>query len=540
MLPIIALIGRPNVGKSTIFNRLIRKNRAITHDRPGVTRDRMYGTVHHGGRAFTVVDTGGVTLNDRGGATEGPDASRGFEAEILRQAAEAVAEACAIALIVDGRDGLLPLDEHLARFARHTGKPVLLVVNKVDGPEKADMMVADFHALGLDLLPSSSAHGYGMSELAARLREMLPPAEDDAPAEADAEAEDEDDISLVDAFDATNPDALPGPDEDDLMEGDDGEPDPDDPDSFGDAWAGPELAVEAGCDVGPGGDEEGLEENLFRSTMGHPDTDPAKGLRLAMLGRPNAGKSSMVNALAGVERMIVSEIAGTTRDSVDVTFEREGRRFTFVDTAGVRRRTKITDTVERFSVNAALKTSQRADVTVLMIDALDGLTAQDKRLITFLDSYKIPFLVALNKVDLVARQKRPALVRTFADALRYCRHVPLIATSALRGIGLDKVLEMAETIWTECDIRVPTGLLNRSAAEAVRRHQPPLVNRKRAKFYYLTQAETRPPTFIFFVNDQERVKASYQRYLETTLRKMFGLKHAPMRLHFRGSHEKKT
>lgn len=450
-LPKIALIGRPNVGKSTLFNRLIRSNRAITHDRPGVTRDRMEGVVRRqGGRSFRLIDTGGVHLEAGERLAPGPEASQGFEEETFAQASRAIEEAAAVCLVVDGKEGLLPFDESLAEFVRKSGKPMLVVVNKVDGEEKADMLTADFHALGFEVLPVSAEHGFNLIALYEALADLLPPQEN--------------------------------------------------------------------------GEGEEKEE------------EPP--LRLAMLGRPNAGKSSIVNALAGETRMIVSDIAGTTRDSVDVSVEKDGRVYTFVDTAGVRRRTKITDAVERFSVNSSIKSTTKADVTLLVLDAEEGLSSQDKRLIALLDERRTPFMVLVNKMDRVPRAQAAAIKKSFQEALQFCRHVPLIPVSAKTGQGLSQILPAAERIKEECGVRVPTSVLNRSMEEALARHQPPVVNRVRAKFYYLTQAETNPPTFVMFVNDPDRVKESYVRYLEKSLRAAFDIRHAPMRLNFRSSHKK--
>ena len=261
-------------------------------------------------------------------------------------------------------------------------------------------------------------------------------------------------------------------------------------------------------------------------------------LRLAMLGRPNAGKSSMINALAGEERMIVSDVAGTTRDSVDVRFERDGQDYVFVDTAGVRRRTKITDIVEKYSVNAALKSTTKADVTLLTLDATEGVSQQDKRLMDLLDTRKIPFMVLVNKCDLVPAGQLKQLLQNVSEMLAFCKHVPILTVSALKGTGLNKILPMARKIHEECAIRVPTGQLNRAMEEVLTRHQPPVVKRVRAKFFYLTQAESQPPTFVFFVSDADRVPESYARYLERALRRIFGITHAPMRLHLRSSHKK--
>ncbi len=449
MLPKIALVGRPNVGKSTLFNRLIRSNRAITHDRPGVTRDRMEGYVKAADQKFIVIDTGGITLDEHAAVTQGPEELRGFEAEILRQTADAMADAVALCLVVDGREGLTPFDESLAEYVRKSGKPVLLAVNKVDGEETADLSVAEFHALGFPLIPLSGAHGFNMREFRAELLSLLPHEEGVPPAE----------------------DVLPL-------------------------------------------------------------------LKLAMLGRPNAGKSSLVNALCGSQRMIVSDVAGTTRDSVDIAVELHGRPYIFVDTAGVRRRAKIQDPVERYSVNASLKSTTKAHVTLVLLDGQEGLTQQDKRLIDLLDARKTPFLLVVNKVDLIPRGALGAVKRVYKDALRFCPHVPVLYISAKTGRGVETVLPVARRIHDECFIRVSTGQLNRAMAEAIERHQPPVVKRVRPKFFYLTQAESNPPTFVFFVNDRERIKESYARYLEKCLRGMFEITHAPMRVRFRSSHSR--
>lgn len=449
-LPYIVLVGRPNVGKSTLFNRLIRSNRAITHDRPGVTRDRMEGLVRRKGLpAFGIVDTGGITLDAHAAVAEGPAGIRGFERDILAQAEAALAGAAAAAFVVDGRDGLLPLDEYLAAHVRRMGLPTLCVVNKVDGMEREDEQMAEFHRLGFLLLPVSAEHGYNISALCEDLAALLP-----------------------------------------------------------------------------------------KNAAAEPPAPPA--LRLAMLGRPNAGKSSLINALAGEERMIVSDVAGTTRDSVDVRFCRDGRDYVFVDTAGVRRRTRITDSVEKFSVNAAIKSSTKADVTLLTLDAVQGVSQQDKRLMDMLHTRKTPFMILINKCDLAPREALATLKKNVADTLAFCGHVPILTVSALTGAGLKKILPLARKIHEECQARIPTGQLNRAMEEVLARHQPPVVKRVRAKFFYLTQAETAPPTFVFFVSDAERVPESYSRYLERALRKLFGISHAPMRIHLRSSHKKRS
>lgn len=450
-LPLIVLAGRPNVGKSTLFNRLIKSNRAITHDMPGVTRDRMEGTVRRKSiPPYRIMDTGGITLDAESRPSAGPEGIRGFEADILAQTDAALKEARAVAFVVDGMDGLLPLDEHLAAHIRKTGLPCLCVVNKVDGLEKEDERLAEFHALGFPLLAVSAEHGHNITALAEDLATL--------------------------------------------------------------AW--PE-----------GGWEGELPEK------------PA--LRLAMLGRPNAGKSSLVNALSGEDRLIVSDVAGTTRDSVDVRFEKNGQLYEFVDTAGIRKKAKISDELERFSVNSSLKTTTKADVTLLVLDAEEGIGQQDKKLMNLLATRKTPFFILANKCDLVPSDKLGRLKKTILESLSFFSHVPVVMVSAKTGLNLNKILPVARAIHAECAIRIGTGQLNRAAEDVLGKHQPPLVKGRRAKFFYLTQAEASPPTFVFFVNDAERVPESYARYLEKSLRRIFGIQSAPMRLHFRSSHKKK-
>lgn len=448
----VVMLGRPNVGKSTLFNRLIRSNRAITHDRPGVTRDRMEGIVRpRGGNPFLLLDTGGVTLDEHSRVAEGPEALHGFEAEILNQAEAAMCEAAVFCLVVDGREGLMPFDEHLAAHIRRKGKPVLLVVNKVDGLEREDEMLAEFHVLGLPMLALSAEHGHNIRALEEELADLIPKDLPDVPDQAERE----------------------------------------------------------------------------------------HTLRLAMLGRPNAGKSSLVNSLVGELRMIVSEVAGTTRDSVDVPFTHKNTDCVFVDTAGVRRRTKIDDIVERYAVNSSIKSTTKAHVTLYVIDALEGVTSQDKRLVDLLDERKTPFMILVNKMDLVQRKERAALEKAFKELLEFCPHVPVIHVSAVSHQNLDAIIPMAERIREECQIRIGTGHLNRAMEEVLTRHQAPVVRRARPKFFYLTQAEIAPPTFVFFVSDAERVQDNYVRYLEKALRRLFNIAHAPMRVRLRSSHKKK-
>ena len=456
-LPKVVLLGRPNVGKSTLFNRLIRSRRAITHDRPGVTRDRLEGVVRRRPYPpFALVDTGGVTLDARSAPAEGPPGLRGFEAEMLRQAELAVEEGAVLCLVVDAREGLTVFDMALADFLRSYGKPLLLVVNKVDGAERSDLLLSDFYTLGLPLVPCSAEHGYNLQTLLEELGKFLP---------------------------------LPEPE-----------------------TAAPEQA----------------------QTQPQTPEDPASSLRLALLGRPNVGKSSLLNAFAGKDRMLVSDLPGTTRDSVDVPVPLGGVTHILVDSAGVRRPSRIEDSLERFSVNSSIKSSTKAQVTLLVLDGAEGLTQQDQRLLELLDGRKIPFMVLVNKTDLLERPRLKELEKSYREALAYCPHVPLLMVSAKERRNLKKVLPLAREIMRESSLRLPTGRINRLLEDLLQTRQPPLIKGRRTKFHYLTQAETSPPTFVFFVSDPERVSEAYARYLERGLRRMLGIKHAPIRVHFRG------
>ena len=424
------------MGKSTIFNKLLKENKVVTHDRPGVTRDRIYGRVELSSHIFDIVDTGGLDVT--GFKTE--------ETEIFAQAREAIEEASLLMLVTDGKAGVTPLDEELAEFLRKSNKPVRLVVNKVDGPELEDNYLADFHRFGWNISPVSAAHGYKVPELISDLCSLLPSKED------------------LDVYHSRE-----------------------------------------------------------------------QGLRIAMLGRPNVGKSSIINTLIGEKRLIISETAGTTRDSIDVELEKNGSKYVFLDTPGVRRRTRIEDSLERFSVVRSLKSSSRADVTIHVVDAADGLTAQDKKLLDFLNKEKPPFILAVNKIDLVPRSERSKMKKFFEREMRIASHVPIIFTSSLTRAGFGGLLPLAEKLWAECKKRVGTGELNRQLSEAIQNHQPPVIKGQRPKFYYFTQADTIPPTFVFFMNNHLLLKAEYHRFLEKQIRKLFGFKMAPIRLIFRTS-----
>lgn len=438
-LPMVALIGRPNVGKSTLFNRLIKRRVSITHDMAGVTRDSIFSEVRGETRSYMLIDTGGLV----------PDSSDEIEISIFDQAREAMAGADLILFIVDGRTGLHPQDEQVGQYLRQSGKEVRVIVNKVDGPEQEETMAADFYGLGFPLDCVSASHGFGMGDLREMIEEALP-----------------------------KPDAL------------------------------------------------------------ESEAAPAQGgLKVALLGRPNAGKSSTINALLGKKRLMVSAEAGTTRDCVDVTVQRGGKTYTFVDTAGVRRKSKVTDSLEYFSVVHSMQAAKQADVVVLVLDIMDGVVGQDKRLLSFLDTEKVPFIIVVNKIDLLSKDQLAKAKKDMVDQFAFCAHVPVLYSSSVSMAGLGGLLPLVEKLWEQCGQRVTTGELNRLVKMVTERHQPPVMGGRRGKIYYMTQADSRPPTFVFFVNDEKLFHGSYVRYLENQLRKVFRMDKTPIRMVFRSSHD---
>ena len=457
MKPIVALVGRPNVGKSTLFNRLVGRRQAIVEDLPGTTRDRLYGDTEWSGVAFTVVDTGGLDIaaSDSRRPREARPAplavaSADYVEEVRVQVEVAIAEADVIVFLVDVQDGLTAGDEDVAHLLRQTGKPVLLVANKADNAALRTAAV-EFYALGLgDPLPISALHGTGVGDLLDK---------------------------VVSSFALGELEPLPLP----------------------------------------------------------------EAVRIAIVGRPNVGKSSLLNALLGQERAIVSPIPGTTRDAIDTFLEWEGEPVVLIDTAGIRRRGKIQRGIERYSVLRALRAIQRSDVVLLLIDATTGVTLQDAHIAGYILEEAKSVVVVVNKWDLVEKDTHTMANMTLEvrRALRFMDYVPVLFISALKRQRIHKVIPTALRVRAERMVRIPTGELNRLVQEAVMRHAPPSKRGKRLRFYYATQAEVDPPTFVFFVNDPELVHFTYERYLENRLRERYPFEGTPLRLIFRKRSEKK-
>ena len=443
--PIVAIVGRPNVGKSSLFNRLVGERRAIVEDMPGTTRDRMYGTSDWGGVEFTIVDTAGMLGED--------EAATGSMAEILQRTREqvqsAIDEADVILFLVDVKVGLNAGDYEFADMLRRTDKPTILVVNKADSLSRREDAV-EFYNLGLgEPYPISAYHGSGTGDLLDRIVESLPESEEE------------------------------------------------------------------------------------------PETE---GPRIAIAGRPNVGKSRLLNAILGQERSIVSDVPGTTRDSVDTQIEWEGETVTLIDTAGIRRRGRIDPGVERYSVLRSMRSIERADVVLLLIDATEGFTAQDLHIAGFIDEQKKGCVVVINKWDLIEKgaTTMEEYRRAAREALDFMPYAPIVFTSAKLGQRIHQVMEMALRVVDERDRRVPTAKLNQVLKDAVQKHPPPSRPGKWMKFYYVTQADVSPPTFVFFTNDPANVHFSYRRYLENEIRAEFGFDGTPIRLSFRARDEKRS
>ena len=485
-LPIVAVVGRPNVGKSTLFNRIVGSSTAIVEDRARTTRDRLYGEGDWNGRRFVLVDTGG--LERRPGDP--------IEAKVQDQARIAIAEADLILFVVDASAGETPGDLEAAELLRNASVPVVVAVNKADNVRR-EYEGAEFHRLGwAETHQVSALHGRGTGELLDALVDALPPF-----SEAELEVK-----RREAAEEAAEAEA-----------------------EFAAALA-QELAV-AGIE-GAGEAEAAWDRqaDLDRAREREP-------VAVAIVGRPNVGKSSLLNTLLGEERMIVSDIPGTTRDAIDTPITWEGREVNLIDTAGLRRRGAVarSDPADRFSALRALRAIGRADVAVLVIDAVDGLTRQDAHVAGYVIDEGKGLVLALNKWDLV--EKDPTTFDDYVAKIRkeapFVSYAPIIAISAKTGQRCSRVLDAALEISAEHRRRVPTADLNRLVAQAIYRQAPPAVKGRRPKVYYATQASVAPPTFVFFVSDSASIHFSYERYLENRVREAFDFRGTPLRLVFR-------
>jgi GTP-binding protein len=432
--PLVAIVGRQNVGKSTLFNRIIGQRLAIVEDLPGTTRDRLYGDAEWQGKAFTLVDTGGLVL----------DVEDNLVARVRLQAQQAIAEADMIILVVDVLDGVTAMEQDLAHMLRRTSKPVLVCVNKADNAQRR-LGAAEFYSLGLgEVFAVSALHGTGVAD-------------------------------LLDAVTATFP-----------------------------------LAAER-------------------------EEDEA-ALKIALVGRTGVGKSSLLNALLGEERTIVSETPGTTRDAVDTSVQWHGQQVMLIDTAGIRRRGSIVPGVEKYSVLRSLKAIDRSDVVLLLIDASVGVTAQDAHIAGYILDADKSVVVIVNKWDLVPKDSDT--MDGYRDhvrgQLKFIPYAPVLFISALKRQRIDQVLATAVRVQEQRFQRIPTAELNDLVHESIARHSPPSKWGKKLKFYYATQPAVDPPTLVFFVNDTRLVHFSYQRYLENRIRERWGFEGTPLRLRFRG------
>lgn len=438
-LPLVAILGRANVGKSTLFNRLIRSSRALVADIPGVTRDPIFGAATFDDHSFLVVDTGGLA----GGEDEMGDLVR-------RQAEGVAAEADLLLLVMDGHTGPQPGDEEVMAYLRRTGKPLLLTVNKIDHPGR-EAALADFYRFGVaPLYPVSAAHGLGIASLLEALVERLP-----LPQEAPA---------------------------------------------------------------------------------------PPPGIRVAVLGRPNVGKSSFINRVLGEERLLVTDQPGTTRDALDTPLTRDGRDYVLIDTAGIRRPSQVVSGLEKFMVLKALKALYRCEVALLLLDAQEGLTAQDLRLAGLILDQGKGCLIGVNKWDLTADppERAKSVLAQVTQGLEIMAYVPMLTMSVKTGYHLSRVFPFIEAIHAQSGRRAGTGELNQLLKKITGQTPPPRYRDRPVKFYYLTQPEVHPPTFVAFVNYPQGVPDSYRRYLTKQLRTLLKIPYAPLRLFLKGRQRRKS
>lgn len=428
--PVVAIVGRPNVGKSTLFNKLVGARLSIVDDKPGVTRDRIYGDCEWLGHRFLLVDTGGIE----------PRADDVILSQMRAQANIAIATADVIVLVTDLRSGVVATDQDVANMLQKSGKPVILCVNKCDSVGAPDPEFYEFYNLGMgDPIAVSAVHGHGTGDLQDAVIAYFPP---------ESEEEEEDDT-----------------------------------------------------------------------------------IKVAVIGKPNVGKSSLINRISGQERAIVSDIAGTTRDATDTRIENQYGKFTFIDTAGIRRKSKVTDAIEKYSIIRARTAVERANVCVIMIDATEGFTEQDSKVAGIALDQGKGCIVVVNKWDAV--EKDGNTMREYKEKLAvdfaFMKFAPFVFISAKTGQRVDRLFEQIAYVYAQSTMRISTGKLNEILGAATARVQPPTDKGKRLKIYYMTQASVCPPTFVFFVNNAQLFHFSYQRYLENQIREVFGLEGTPVR-----------
>ncbi len=438
--PIVAVVGRPNVGKSTLFNKLVGRRLSIVEDTPGVTRDRIYGTGEWLNREFMLVDTGGIE----------PASDDIILSQMRTQAQLAIDSADVIVMVTDMRSGVVATDMEVAAMLQKSGRPVVLCVNKCDTVGAPPPEFYEFYNLGLgEPYPVSAVHGHGTGDLLDAVFEYLP-------ADIEQEADDE-------------------------------------------------------------------------------------YVKVAIIGKPNAGKSSLVNRVAGEQRVIVSDIAGTTRDAIDTVVENDKGKFVFIDTAGIRRKSKIKDNIERYSIIRAEAAVDRADVCVIMIDATEGFTEQDSKVAGIAHEKGKGCIIAVNKWDAVEKDGNTmnSFRKNLENDFSFMSYAPIIFISAKTGQRIDRLFELINYVSNQNSTRISTGMLNDVLADATARVQPPSDKGKRLKIYYITQPSTKPPTFVCFVNNAELFHFSYQRYLENKIRETFGLEGTPVRFVIRERGESK-
>ena len=436
MKPVVALVGRPNVGKSTLFNRITRSKNALVDDVPGVTRDRHYGDAVWEDVSFSMVDTGGFLSNDE----------NVFSPLVRSQVLQAIQDATVVVMVLDGKSGISPYDKEIVELLRTVSCPVFYVVNKIDGLER-EVHLFDFYALGIDVLfPVSAEHNYGVPDFLDELIKSFPE----------------------------------------------------------NAW---------------------YPSNQVSDEI----------IKIAVVGRPNVGKSSLINRLLGEDRLIVSEISGTTRDSIDTLCCCGEQSYLLIDTAGIRRKGRVDEKIEKFSIMKSLKSMDRCDVALVVLDAEEGITDQDIHVAGYAFEKGCGCIFLLNKWDKVDKDKKTA--RRYLEDLRYkskfLGFAPVITISAKTGLRVASIFKQINVVYTQYNTRIGTGQLNKLFEQATEDKEPSIYKGKRLKFYYAAQVATKPPTFVVFVNVPEGIHFSYERYLINSIRKAFGLNHTPVRMVFR-------